>query len=177
MFFAGVGVFQNVEAFGVRRHQAVFNSVVNHLYEVACTVRTAMQIAFFGGAGGLFAAWCAVDVAAAGRQRFENRVEVFHHFVFAADHLAVAALQSPHAAAGANIDVVNALGLQLFGAANVVDVVGVAAVDQNVASGEFRDQFTDRSIDHGRGNHQPDGARLLQFLHAIINSADAGGTF
>src|SRR6267142_4692100 len=177
MFFSRVSVFQNVEACVVRRHQAVFNSVVDHFYEVAGAVGAAMQIAFFGCAGGLFAAGSAVDVAAAGRQRLENRVEVLNHFVFAADHLAIAAVESPDAAAGADIDIVNPLGLQFFGAANVVDVIGVAAVNQDVAGREFRNQFTDRCVDDGRGNHQPDGARLLQLLHEIINRAGAGGAF
>ena len=51
----------------------------------------------------------------------------------AADHQAVAALQAPDAAAGADIGVVNAARLQLLGAANVVDVIRVAAIDDDVA--------------------------------------------
>ena len=58
---------------------------------------------------------------------------MFDDLGLAADHLAEAALQSPYAAAGAGIDVVDALGAQRLGAAEVVDVVGVAAVDQDVA--------------------------------------------
>ena len=51
---------------------------------------------------------------------------------FAADHFAVAALESPNAAAGANVDVVNALGQEVFRAADVVDVVRIAAVDKDI---------------------------------------------
>ena len=51
----------------------------------------------------------------------------------AADHLAEAALQSPDASAGADIDIVQTLSGQFLSAANVVDVVGVAAVDDDVA--------------------------------------------
>src|SRR5438552_28110 len=66
------------------------------------------------------------------RQRGEDRVEVLDHLRLAADHLAVAALQAPDAAAGADIDIMQALRLQLGGAADVVDVVRVAAVDDDV---------------------------------------------
>ncbi len=69
----------------------------------------------------------------AGRQRREDRVEVLDHVGLAADHHAVAALQAPDAAAGADVDVVDALRRQLLGAPDVVDVVGVAAVDEDVA--------------------------------------------
>ena len=110
MRFAGVGVFQNVEAFGVGGHQAVFDAVVNHLDEMACAGRAAMEIALFGGAAGFFAAGSAIDIAAAGRERFEDGIEMLDDVSFAANHLAVAALESPDAAAGADIHVVNALG-------------------------------------------------------------------
>jgi len=85
-----------------------------------------VQVAFLGGAGNFVTAGRAVHVAAAGGQRFEDGVEVLHDVVFAADHLAVAAFESPDAAAGANVDVVNALAAQFLGAADVVDVIGVA---------------------------------------------------
>ena len=39
------GVAQDVEAFGVRLHQAVLDPVVDHLHEVAGARRTAMQVA------------------------------------------------------------------------------------------------------------------------------------
>ena len=51
----------------------------------------------------------------------------------AADHLAEAALEPPDAAARAGIHVVNAVRGQYLRAANVVDVVRVAAVDDDVA--------------------------------------------
>jgi hypothetical protein len=48
---------------------------------------------------------------------------MFHDRRLAADHHAVTALQAPHAAARADVDVVNALRRQLLGAPDVVDVV------------------------------------------------------
>ena len=58
---------------------------------------------------------------------------MFHDFGFAANHLAKPALESPYAAAGAGIDVVEALSAQCLGAAKIVHIVRIAAVDQDVA--------------------------------------------
>ena len=68
-----------------------------------------------------------------GRQRGEDRVEPLDRAVGAADHQAVAALEAEDAAAGAAVDEVDPLLAQLRGAADVVAVVGVAAVDDRVA--------------------------------------------
>ncbi len=42
---ADVGIAQDVESFGVGRHHAVFDAVVNHLDEMTGAVRAAMQVA------------------------------------------------------------------------------------------------------------------------------------
>ena len=112
-FFAG-RVLENVEALGVGLHEAVFDAVVHHLHEVPGARRPAVNVAFFGGAAEFFAAGSARNVAASRRQRFENRIEPLHRFFRAADHHAVAALESPHAAAGADVDVVNAFALEFI---------------------------------------------------------------
>ena len=52
---ADVGVLQDVEPLGVGRHQPVLDAVVDHLDEVAGTVRPAVEIALFGGAADLLA--------------------------------------------------------------------------------------------------------------------------
>ena len=65
-------------------------------------------------------------------------IEVFDHVLLAADHHAVPAFEPPHAAAGADIDIVNLLRREFFRAADVVDVVGIAAVDEDVARFEMR---------------------------------------
>ena len=94
----------------------------------------AVQVAVLGGAAGVLAGpgvrGRRVD-AGASVAKIGSRCCT--DVVLAADHLAVAALQAPDAAAGADVDVVDALGLQLRGAADVVEVVGVAAVDDDVA--------------------------------------------
>ena len=87
-----------------------------------------------------------------------------HRGRLAADHHAIAALQPPDAAAGADVDVVDAVARQLLGSADVVDVVGIAAVDDDVAAFEMRREIGDRLVDHGGRHHQPDRARRRQTL-------------
>ena len=134
-----------------------------------------MQIALLGRAADLLAARRARDVAAAGRQGGEDRIEVLHRVGLAADHHAVAALEAPDAAAGADIDIVDALGRQLLRAADVVDVVGVAAVDQDVAGLEMRQQIGDGLVDHAGRHHQPDRARLRERLDELRQRGGADG--
>ena len=101
---------------------------------------------------------------------------MLHDSILAADHVAVAALQTPHAAADADIDVVNALGLQLAGAADVVMVVGIATLDDDVVALEQRHQRMQHGI-HGSGRqHQPHGARLRQRLHEVPEARRAPRT-
>ena len=143
LLLADVGVLQDAQTLGVGGHDAVFDSVVDHLDEVAGSVRTAMQVALFGGAAQLLASGRARDVAAPGRKRGENGIEVLDHIRFAADHHAIAAFQAPDAAAGANVDVMDFPAREFLGAANVVDVVGVAAVDEDVAGFRWGSKFGD----------------------------------
>ena len=126
-------MLEDVQALGVRGHDAVLDAVVDHLDEMAGAVGAAVQVAVLGGAAKFLAARRARTVADAGGQRLEDRIEMLHDVGLAADHHAVAALQAPDAAAGADIHIVDALCGQFLGAANVVDVVGIAAVDKNVA--------------------------------------------
>ena len=105
---ADVGAVEDAEAFGVGGHDAVLDAVVDHFDEVAGAVGAAVEITLLGGAAELLAAGGARDVAGAGGERGEDGVEAFHDVVFAADHHAVAALEAPDAAAGADVDVVDA---------------------------------------------------------------------
>ena len=72
------------------------------------------------------------------------------HVLLAADHHAVAALQAPYAAACAHVHVVDPFGCQFLGAPDVVDVVGIAAVDEDVARIEVRQQVGDGLVHHCR---------------------------
>ena len=78
---------------------------------------------------------CGAGGGGTGRQRREQGREVLHDFGFAANHQAVAARQAGHAAAGAHIDVVDTRPRQGGGTPDVVAVPGIAAVDDDVASG------------------------------------------
>src|ERR1700720_4236289 len=126
---ADVGVMENVQTFGISSHQAVLNAVVHHLHEVARTGRPAMEVAFFRSAWLLFPSGGALYIAAAWREGLENRIQMRHHLPLTADHLAVAALQAPDAAAGSDIHVVNSLGAQFPSIADIVYIIRVAAVD------------------------------------------------
>ena len=80
-----------------------------------------------------------------------------------ADHQAIAALDSPYAAAGAGIDVLNAFLPERDGAADIVFVIRIAAIDQNVAGFEERGQLVDhRFRGIAGGNHEPGHARFRQ---------------
>src|SRR5258705_13403683 len=150
---------------------------MNHFHEVACAGRAAVKVALFGSAGTFFAAGCAINIATAGSERFENGIEVLHDAVFAADHLAVATFKSPDAAAGANVNVVNAFGSKFLGAADVVDVVRVTAVDEDVVLAEFGSEIGDGGVNNRGGNHQPDGARLLELGNEFVDGSGTGGAF
>src|SRR5882672_2018514 len=144
---------------------------------MAAARRAAVKIAFLSGAGCLFAAGSARDVAAAGGERFENWVEVLDDFIFAANHLAVAAIKSPDAATGADVTIVNTLRAEFFGTANVVNVIGIATVDDDVVLFKLGDEILKSCVDNSRGDHQPDGARLREFFHKIVERVGGGCTF
>ncbi len=137
MLLADVGAAQNAQTFRVGGHQAVLDAVVNHLDEMAGAVRAAVQIPLLGGAVDFSRPGVRGNVAGARRQRCEDRIQMPDDIVFAADHHAVAALQSPDAAAGSDIHVVDPLRRQFFRAADIVHVIRIAAVDQNVAGSRW----------------------------------------
>src|SRR6516165_4022856 len=124
---------QHTKSFGIGGHDAVLDAVVHHLDEMPGPVRPAMQVTLFGGAAQLLASRRTRDVASSWRERREDRVETFDYLRLAADHHAIAALEPPHTAAGPDIDIMDAFSRQLLRAPDVVDVVGIAAVDQDVA--------------------------------------------
>src|SRR5262249_2483124 len=124
--------FQDPQTLRVRGHDAVFNSVVNHFYEMSATVRAAVQISLLRRPSHFFASWSARNISDAGSQACEDRIEVLHDLLLSSNHHAVAAFEPPHATAGTHIDVVDLPGRQFLGAANVIHVVGVAAVDEDV---------------------------------------------
>src|SRR5262245_31014312 len=104
---ACVRTAQHAKSFGVGSHDSVLDAVVDHLHEVTGAVRSAVKVAALGRAAELLAPGRAFDVARAGCQGGENRIEALHDVALAADHHAVAALQAEHAAAGSYVDIVD----------------------------------------------------------------------
>ena len=80
---------------------------MDHLDEVAGAVGAAVQVALLGSAIEFLAAGRARNIAGTRSESRENRIEVLDDLFLAADHHAVAALQTPHAAAGAYVNIVN----------------------------------------------------------------------
>ena len=162
----------NIETFGIGLHQAIFDAVMDHLDEMARTHRPGMQIAIGDSRIAAFAARRLVDVARARRQRREDRIKPVHRRLVAADHHAIAALQSPDAAGGAAIDIGDILFGQRLGAADIVLVKRVAAVDHDVAGRQQLAQLGNRVFgDLARRQHHPDGTRRLQFLDQVREAA------
>ena len=56
-----------------------------------------------------------------------------YNALLAADNHEVPAIHAPNAAAGPHIHIVDLFRSQLFRAPNIVNVIGVAAIDYNVA--------------------------------------------
>src|SRR5262245_1785357 len=95
-----------------------------------------MQIAFLRSTTNFFASRSALYIASPWSKRLEDRIEMLNDFRLAPDHLTVAPLEPPYASAGTHIDVVNSFRFQLTSAANVVDVVRVASIDDDVVGAQ-----------------------------------------
>ena len=120
---ADVRMLEDVQPLGICLHEAVLDPVVDHLHEVPCTRRAAVQPALLLGCRIPRAPRGADSGVDTGREGVEYGHEPTHGLVVAADHHAVAALAAPDAPAGAHVDVVDLPATQLARAAEVVDVV------------------------------------------------------
>jgi len=131
-------------------------------------VRPAVKVAERGRSeSGRAAGGAARGQPPARRERGEHRFDPRDDLGFAADHEAISLLEPEHAAARADVEIVDAGGAELGGAPDVVLVVGIAAVDQHVARGEHRAELGDHPIDDRRRQHDPDGARGLERAHQL----------
>ena len=164
-------VAQDVEALGIGLHHSVLDAVMHHLDEVPGAGRTGVNVAALGAGIAFLAARRARDIAEPRSERREDRIEVIDSLLRAADHHAIAALDTPDAAGRAAIDVANALRRQFFGVADVVLVKGIAAVDDDVVPVQQAAELLDHLFgDLARRQHQPNGARLFsELLHQIGN--------
>src|ERR1700746_33786 len=125
---------QNAKPLRICSHQPVLDAVVDHFDEMTRPTWSAMQVAGFGGAGrDLFSTRRTRDISGARGKGSKDRIEALNRRFRPSDHHAVAALTDPDAAAGANVNVMNSPGGYFLGAPYVVDVIGIAAIDQNVS--------------------------------------------
>jgi hypothetical protein len=115
------------------------------------------------------------DVARTRRECAEHRIEPRDHVLLAADHQAIATLQPPHAAAGTDIEIMDAAFLQARRTRDVVLPERVAAVDDGVVLREQAGELRDRLFGDLAGRqHQPHGARRRQPLHQILQGDRRG---
>src|SRR5208283_2796880 len=135
---ADVGGAQNRQPLRIRRHNSVLHSVVYHLDEVAGAVWSAVQVALLSRTFGLVPTYRSRNVAHPGSERGENWIEPLDDLVLSANHHAVPSLQTPDTSTGAHIHIVDFLGSELLCSPDIVDVVGVAPVDEDVPRREMR---------------------------------------
>src|ERR1700759_979935 len=115
-----IGVLEDVEAFGIGLHQAIFDAVVDHLDEMPGADGAGMDVALLDAGIAALTSVGARDVADARRKTCEDRIEPVDDGLVAADHHAIAALDAPDAAGGADIDIVDAALLELLATPAVV---------------------------------------------------------
>ena len=159
---------EDVQPLRVGGHEAVLDPIVDHLDEVAGAGRPAVQVAVLCGAACLLPPRRArrrLDTRGEGR---EDRVETPDGRFVTADHQAVSTVHPPDSAAGPDVHIVNAVRSQFGGSADIIVVVGVAAVDDHVVVFEERDEGLQRWIDRGRRHHHPEGAGLAQLMHKVL---------
>ena len=128
-----------------------------------------MEVALFGRAREFLASGSPGNVALSRCQSLENRIQPFDRFLGPANHHAVAALQSPHSAAGSYIDVMDAFPLEIFRPPHIVFEIGIAAIDDRVSGLHVGGEFLHRGFGRASGrNHDPNRAWRRQLLDEIF---------
>jgi hypothetical protein len=139
-----------LEAFRISLHHAVFDSIMYHFHVMP----------------GAHPA--DVSPALLGRQRGEDRRELFHRRLVTTDHQTVANGQAPNAAAGAGIDIVNLFLLEVPGPSNIVVESGIAAIDHRITRVEkCRDGLNGLLRRRAGWDHNPDRARGFELADKI----------
>ena len=141
-------VFEDVVGFADELHVAVFDAVMDHF-----------DVVSGAGFADPFAAGDIVIGADFGADFLEHIFDVRPCFGVSAGHDAGAFESAFFAAGDAGADEAEAFCGELFVAAVGIDVVGVTAVDDDVAFGEERFELVDDGIDGGAGfDHDHDAA-------------------
>jgi len=97
-------------------------------------------------------------------QEIEDWIEMLDDLLLATDHLAIATLETPDTTARPYIRRSATIRAEFFRAANVIDVVRVAAVDYDVARFRAFPPAPSAWCPRRRQAHQPDGARDFSFF-------------
>jgi len=144
---------------------------------MARAMGAAVQVALLGGAGAAFARGRVGGRLRPRREAAENRLQAAEVAGIAADHEAVSPRESPHAAAGADVHVVQSLSRHRFGPPYPVLVVGVTTVDDEIAGFHPRCQRVQQRVHASGGDHDPDAARRLQGAQQRLQGFGSGGAF
>ena len=105
---------------------------------------------------------------AAGRKRCEHRLYQRDRLALAADHQAVPLIEAEDAAAGTDVEITDASRLELLCPADVIVIVGIAAVDEHVAGCQQRSQLPDHRVDDRCRHHDPHRARRLEGAYQLL---------
>jgi hypothetical protein len=98
-----------------------------------------------------------------------DRIDILDRLVLPADHHAIAALKPPDAAGGADVDISDALLPQRLGAADIILIHRVAAVDDDIAALHGSTQRRHCILrDFARRQHHPDDARRGQLADHVL---------
>src|SRR5258708_1872241 len=131
---SSISVLQDVESLSIGGHQGVLDAVVHHFHEVPGSRRAAMQVALFRGSGDFLATGRARNITAPRRKRFEDWIEMLDDLLFAADHLAIAALETPDTTARPYVDVVQRFRVEFFRVASTTAAGPISHTARGVAS-------------------------------------------
>ena len=165
---------QDVEALGKGGHDPVLDAVVHHLDEVARTRRSAVQIALLLRRQFTGTTRRTLDITDTWGNGLQDRVDDLDRFFVTAHHQAVAAFQTEDATAGTDVDVMKALLPEPASAPYIVAVVGVAAVNDDVALVEQPGQLVDGLPCDASGDHHPDRTRPLELVDKFLQREAAG---
>ena len=136
---------QDLEALRQGLHHPVLDAIVDHLDEVPRAAGADVGVAIFH--------------LTCRSQAFEGRFQALKSLPLPTDHQAVTDFQAPDTSAGADVQKVNAPLAQHLRPADGVPVVGIAAINEDVARLDKWKQPLDHLLHWiARRNHNPDGA-------------------
>ena len=154
-------LFHQVVGFGDELHVAVFDAIVDHFDEVAGAV-----LAHPVAAGGA--------VVHFGGDGLEDGLDVRPGVRRAAGHDGRSVTRALLAPGDAGADVKQPFGFDVLGAAHRIVIVGVAAVNDDVARLQMGDELLDEGVHRGAGfDHQHHPARTLEGAHQLLDGMGA----